>query len=67
MSRVTIEIDDEACAEVMHRFSLSSVEEAVNVALRRVAFRPFTVEEARAMQGSGWDGDLSEMRSGPAW
>ncbi len=62
MTRTNIDIDDEACAEVMRRYGLSTKREAVNLALRSVAGRPMTLEEALAMQGTGWDGDLEEMR-----
>lgn len=63
MSRTNIDIDDDACAAVMERFSLESKREAVNLALRRLAAEPFDVAQARAMRGSGWEGDLDEMRT----
>lgn len=73
MGRVSIDIDDKACAEIMRRYKLASKEEAINLALRKVAaepspfkpsdVEPMTLEEARAMRGVGWDGDLDEMRS----
>ena len=66
MARITIDIDDAACAEVMRRYKLTTAEEAVNFALRTVAAEPASLEEAWAMQGSGWDGDLDAMRSSRA-
>lgn len=63
MSRINFNIDDKACAAVMHRFRLSTKREAVNFALRALASEPFSVEEARRMRGSGWIGELDEMRS----
>jgi Arc/MetJ family transcription regulator len=63
MSRTNIDIDDDACIRVMHRFGLRTKREAVNFALRELAVA-FTVEEARRLRGSGWEGDLEEMRSG---
>lgn len=63
MSRTNIDIDDDACAEVMHRFGLATKREAVNFALRRLAAEPMGLDEARQMRGSGWDGTLAEMRS----
>ena len=63
MSRTNINIDDRACAEVMRRYRLATKREAVNFALRTVAAEPASLEEARAMQGSGWEGDLEAMRS----
>lgn len=64
MSRTNIDLDDAACARVMQRFSLSTKKEAVNTALRLVAAEPLGLEEARALRGSGWDGDLDTMREG---
>ncbi|MCY4551457.1 MAG: type II toxin-antitoxin system VapB family antitoxin [Defluviicoccus sp.] len=64
MSRANIDIDDEACAEVMRRFRLATRREAVNLALRRLAAEPLGVDQAGRLRGSGWDGDLEELRSG---
>lgn len=63
MARTNIDIDEEACAEVMRRYQLSTKREAVNLALSMVAAEPMTVEEALQMQGAGWEGDLDEMRT----
>ena len=63
MSRTNVDIDDEACAEVMRRYLLKTKREAVNFALRSLAAEPFSVEEARRLRGSGWEGALSELRS----
>ena len=46
----------------MRRYRLASKREAVNFALRSLAAEPFSLDEARRMRGSGWDGDLDEMR-----
>lgn len=64
MSRTNIDIDEAACERVMKRFSLATKKDAVNTALRLVAAEPLGPEKARAMRGSGWDGDLDEMRQG---
>ena len=64
MSRTNIDIDDEACAEVMRRFRLATKREAVNFALRTLAAEPLGIDEARRLRGSGWDGELEELRSG---
>ncbi len=63
MSRTNIDIDDGLCRRVMDRFHLSSKREAVNLALRHLAGEPLGVDDARALRGTGWDGDLDEMRS----
>ena len=63
MGRTNIDIDDDACRDVMDRYHLSTKRDAVNFALRSVAGEPLDVDEARALRGSGWDGDLEELRS----
>ena len=62
MSRTNIDIDDEACAAVMRRYRLTSKREAVNLALRTLAAESLSFEDARRLRGSGWKGDLDEMR-----
>jgi len=62
MSRTNIDIDDEACGIVMSRFDLRSKRDAVNFALQMVAGESLSVEEARSLRGSGWEGDLEAMR-----
>ena len=63
MTRTNIDIDEDACAAVMERFGLTTKRDAVNLALRRLAAEALDLEDARALRGSGWDGDLDEMRS----
>ncbi|MGH8938305.1 MAG: type II toxin-antitoxin system VapB family antitoxin, partial [Actinomycetes bacterium] len=48
----------------MQRYRLHTKREAVDFALRRLVDDPMTLEEALAMEGTGWEGDLDEMRSG---
>ena len=62
MSRTNIDIDDEACAAVMKRYQLATKRDAVNFALRALVAEPLTLDEARDLRGSGWEGDLDEMR-----
>lgn len=62
MARTNIDIDEEACRLVMDRYHLRSKREAVNYALRLVAGEALDLDDARAMRGSGWQGDLTEMR-----
>src|SRR5690606_17230039 len=62
MARTNIDIDDQACAVVMRRYHLRSKRDAVNLALRLVAGEALDLAEARGMRGSGWEGDLDEMR-----
>ena len=62
MMRTTIDIDDDACAEVVRRYGLATKREAVNFALRTLAAERASLDEARAMRGAGWEGDLDAMR-----
>ena len=64
MSRTNLNIDDEACAEVMRRYRFTTKREAVNYALRVLASEPLSVDEAKSLRGSGWEGNLAEMRTG---
>ncbi len=63
MARTNIDIDDEACAAVMRQYRFKTKREAVNYALRHLALEPMSIAEMLAMEGSGWDGDLDEMRA----
>lgn len=62
MARTNIDIDDDLCELVMRRYQLKTKREAVNWALRQAAFEPLHLDEARAMRGQGWEGDLDELR-----
>ena len=62
MARTNIDIDEDACQTVMERYHLRSKREAVNLALRLVAAEPLPLDDARQLRGSGWIGDLDEMR-----
>lgn len=66
MARTNVDIDEQACAEVMRRYQLATKREAINFALRTVAAERASLEEARAMRGSGWEGDLDELRGSHA-
>lgn len=57
MARISVDIDDHACAVVIQRYGLRTKAEAVNFALREIA-------EAASLRGSGWLGDLDELRAG---
>lgn len=63
MTRTNIDIDDAACSIVMSRYHLATKREAVNFALRALAAEPLDLEAARRLRGSGWDGDLDDLRS----
>ena len=63
MTRTNIDVDDNACRIVMERYHLSTKREAVNFALRTVAAEPLDLGRARALRGSGWEGDLDDLRA----
>jgi Arc/MetJ family transcription regulator len=42
---------------------LRSKREAVDLALRKLVGEPMSREEALAMEGTGWGGNLEEMRA----
>lgn len=50
--RTNVDIDDEVLAVVMRRYRLATKTEAVDLALRRLAGRPMTREEALGMRGA---------------
>lgn len=61
MARTNIDIDERAVQTVMKRYGFSTKRDAVNFALRELAAE-LTVDEARRLRGSGWEGDLATMR-----
>jgi Arc/MetJ family transcription regulator len=62
MGRTNIDIDDELIERVMRRYRLPSKRAAVELALRRLAGEPMSRDEALAMEGAGWSGDLDDLR-----
>jgi len=63
MSGTYIDIDEKACAAVMHRYQFSTKQEAINFALQSLASEPFNDDEVRKLRGSGWEGELEELRT----
>lgn len=66
ISRTNIDIDEDACRVVMQRYQLATKRDAVNFALRALAGEPLSRDKARKLRGSGWNGDLEEMRASRA-
>jgi Arc/MetJ family transcription regulator len=64
MSRTNVELDDALVERVMRRYRVSTKRAAIDLALRRLDLEPMSREEALAMQGTGWEGDLDELRGG---
>jgi Arc/MetJ family transcription regulator len=63
MARTNIEIDDDLVGRAMRVYRLRSKREAVDLALRRLVGEPMDRDEALAMEGSGWGGNLEEIRA----
>lgn len=61
--RTNIEIDDVLIERAMQMYGCKTKREAVDLALRKLIGDPMTLEEALAMEGSGWGGDLDAMRA----
>jgi Arc/MetJ family transcription regulator len=64
MARTNVDLDDELVRRVMRRYGVPTKRAAIDLALRRLDVEPMSREEALAMQGTGWDGDLEELRGG---
>lgn len=64
MARTNIELDEDLVAEAMRRYGLPSRRAAVDFALRRLVGDALSQQEALAMEGTGWDADLKEIREG---
>lgn len=62
MARTNVDIDEELARRVMQRYGLKTKRAAIDFALRRLDLEPMSGEEAIGMRGSGWDGDLAELR-----
>ncbi len=64
VTRTNIEIDDVLIERAMRLYRLRTKREAVDLALRRlVDLEPMSREEMLAAEGSGWGGDLDEIRA----
>ncbi len=65
MGRTNVVVDDEILERVMSLYGLRTKREAINFALRRLAGdRTYTARDVLELEGTGWEGDLSEMRDG---
>ena len=64
--RTNIEIEDDYVRVVMERYQLRTKTDAVDMALRRLAALPMTLEEMLAMQGAHAIGEIPED-AGPGW
>jgi Arc/MetJ family transcription regulator len=56
--RTNIEIEDDYVQTIMRRYDLRTKTEVVDLALRKLATEPMTLEEALAMRGSRSIGEI---------
>jgi Arc/MetJ family transcription regulator len=64
IGRTNVQIDEQLVQRVMRRYGLRTKRSAIDLALRRLDLEPMSRDEALAMRGTGWDGDLEELRGG---
>ena len=62
--RVELTVTARLLDTIRERYGFADRSGAAEFALRRIAVVPMTREEALAMQGIGWAGDLDELRAG---
>ena len=62
--RTNVDIDEKLVTRVMRRYGLRTKRAAIDLALRRLDVEPMSREEALAMRGTGWEGDLDGFRTG---
>ncbi len=62
MTRTNIELDDEIIERAMALYGTRTKKETVDLALRRLVGTALNSEEALALEGGGWDGDLDVLR-----
>lgn len=61
MGRTNVVIDDKLVARVMKLYGLKTKREAIDFALRRVAGNN-DPRKLLELEGTGWEGDLEQMR-----
>lgn len=64
VTRTNIDIDDALVERAMKLYRLETKRQVVQLALERLVERPMSTEEILAMEGTGWEGDLDELRGG---
>lgn len=66
MSRTNVVVDERLLERVMKLYGLRTKRDAIDYALRRtLAESDDPHARALALEGSGWDGDLEQLRSEP--
>jgi Arc/MetJ family transcription regulator len=63
MGRTNVVVDDALVERVKRLYGLTTTREAIDYALRKVAGLPDTHRKILELEGTGWAGDLGEMRT----
>lgn len=62
-TRTNIELDDRLVEQAMRLYGTRTKRETVDLALRRLVGEGLSKQDALALEGSGWDGDLAQLRA----
>lgn len=62
MTRTNIELDDELVELAMRLYGARTKKETIDLALRRLVGAQLSTDQALALEESGWDGDLGDLR-----
>ena len=63
MTDTNIDAEDRTGTEVMRRSEVEASDNSMELGPNSPVAEPLSLDEARQMRGSGWDGDLDEMWS----
>jgi len=64
MVRTNVVIDEDLVSRVMDLYGLRTKREAIDFALRHMAGAEERKRKTLALRGTGWEGDLDELRRG---
>jgi Arc/MetJ family transcription regulator len=64
VGRTNVVIDERLIRRIMRIYGFRTKREAIDYALRRLD-TPLTQKDMLDLEGSGWEGDLDEMRRSP--
>jgi Arc/MetJ family transcription regulator len=64
MKRTNVVVDEELVERVKRIYRIRTTREAIDLALRKlVGERRFSARDILDLEGTGWEGDLEEMRN----
>ena len=62
MGRTNVVVDDELIEKAKRLYGLRTKREVIDFALRRLVGAGYAPRDMLDMRGSGWEGDLDQMR-----